>query len=108
MISFRLAVPAVLLAATVAGCFTYFVASPSPEADQQLPPTFPNVKGSGTGTPVNIDQRLNPDEQAAAAFTRASKMILRRLPELQAAARDNELPITGRIPLPKRRPIGAP
>jgi len=30
MISLRLAVPAVLVAAAVAGCFTYFVTSPPP------------------------------------------------------------------------------
>jgi uncharacterized protein involved in exopolysaccharide biosynthesis len=108
MISLRLAVPAVLVAAAVAGCLTYFVASPSPEADVQLLPTFPKVKGSDTGTPVNIDQHPTPEEDAAAAFTRASKMILRRLPDLQASARTNELPIAGHIPLPRRRPIGAP
>jgi hypothetical protein len=104
MISLRLAVPAVLIAAAVAGCFTYFVASLSPEADQQLPPTSPTVKGPQAATPVNVDQRLSPDEQAEAAFRRASKIILRQLPDVQASARTNELPITGHIPLPKRRP----
>jgi hypothetical protein len=105
MISLRLAVPAVLVAAAVAGCFTYFVASPSPEADHQLPPISPNVKGPDTGTQVNIDQHLSPKEQAEAAFKRASKIILRQLPDVQASARTNELPITGHIPLPKRRPM---
>ncbi len=103
MISLRLAVPAVLIAAAVAGCFTYFVAS-SPEADQQLPPTSPNVKGPDTGTQVNIDHHLTPEKQAEEAFKRASKIILRQLPDVQASARTNELPITGRVPLPKRRP----
>jgi hypothetical protein len=105
MISLRLAVPVVLVAAATAACFTYFVASPSPDADPRLPPTSAIVKGPETGTPVNIDQRLNPEEQAEAAFKRASKIILRQLPDMQASARTNELPITGHIPLPKRRPL---
>ena len=109
MISWRFAVPAVLVAAAAAGFFTYFVASfvasPSLEADRRLPPISPNVKGPGTGTPVNVDQHPNPEEEAAAAFKRASKMILRRLPEAAASAGANELPITGRVPLPRRRPI---
>jgi hypothetical protein len=105
MISLRLAVPAVLVAAAVAGCFTYFVTSPTPEADRPLPPTSPNVQGPATGTPVNMGQHLTPEEEATAAFKRASKMILRRLPEAQAAAATNELPLTGRIPLPRRRPV---
>jgi hypothetical protein len=105
MISLRLAVPAVLFAAAVAGCLTYFVASPSPETDQQLPPASRNARGPDTRTQVNIDQRLGPEEQAEAAFKRASKIILRQLPDVQASARANELPMTGRIPLPKRRPM---
>jgi hypothetical protein len=105
MVSLRFAVPAVLVAAAVAACFTYFVAPPTPEADRQLPPASPNAQGPATGTPVNIGQHLSPEEEATAAFKRASKMILRRLPEAQAAAGTNGLPITGRIPLPRRRPI---
>jgi hypothetical protein len=38
------------------------------------------------------------------AASSASKMILRQLPDAQASARTNELPITGRVPLPTRRP----
>jgi hypothetical protein len=107
MITLRLTVPAVLVAGAVAAWFTYFVASPSPEVDQQLPPVPPhsrNVKGPDARTQVNIDQHLSPEEQAEAAFKRASKIILRQLPDVQASARTNELPITGHIPLPKRRP----
>jgi hypothetical protein len=103
MISLRFAVPAVLVAAAAAGCITYFVA-PSREADQQLPPTSPNVKGPDTAMQVNIDHHPTPEKQAEEAFKRASKMILRQLPDVQASARTNELPITGHVPLPKRRP----
>ena len=46
MINWRLAVPAVIAAAAVAACMTYFV-SPAPqriEADQ-MPPTVPRATG---------------------------------------------------------------
>jgi hypothetical protein len=104
MISLRLAVPAVLVAAAVAGRFTYFVTPPpSVEADQRLPPTAPDMTGPDTGTPTNIGQRPSAEEQAAAAFQRAAAAILRRAQNAQASA--DEPPITGHIPLPKRRPI---
>jgi hypothetical protein len=109
MISLRLAVPTILVAAAVAGCFTYFVTPPAPvEADQRLPPTAPDVTGPATGTPANIDQRPSAEEQAAAAFQRAAAAILRRAPYVQASVGTSELPITGHIPLPKRRPIPRP
>jgi hypothetical protein len=92
MISLRLAVPAVLVAAAVAGCFTYFFTPPPPvEADQRLPPTSPDTKGPDTGT-----------RKATAAFERSAAAILRELPGAQASAGE---PIAGHIPLPKKRPI---
>jgi hypothetical protein len=106
MISLRLAVPVVLVAAAVAGCFTYFVAPPPPaEVDQRLQPISPGAKRPDAAAPVDVDRQLSPEEQTTAAFTRASKMILRQLPNEQASARTRELPITGRVPLPRRRPI---
>jgi hypothetical protein len=109
MISLRLAVPAVLAAAAVAGYFTYFVTPPPPvEADQRLPPTVPDMTGPDTGSPTNIDQRPSAEEQAAAAFQRAAAAILRRAQYAQASAGTDEPPITGHIPLPKRRPIPRP
>jgi hypothetical protein len=103
MISLRLAVPVVLVAAAVAACFTYLVTPPP--AVEVYQPKSPNLKGQDTRAPTNTDQHPNAEEQAAAAFKRASTAILRQLPEAQASARTNELPITGPIPLPKRRPI---
>jgi hypothetical protein len=100
MVSMRLAVPVILVAAAVAGCFTYFVTRQI-EADQRLRPTSPNV------TP-NIDRRPSAEEQAEVAFRRTASAILRQLPGAQASAGTNELPITGRIPLPKRRPRPLP
>ena len=106
MISLRLALPAVLVAAALAGCFTYFVtASPPVEIDQRLPPTSPNVSRSDMVTPTGVDRRPSSEEQAAAAFQRSAAAIPRRLPNAQADAGTVELPITGQIPLPKRRPI---
>jgi hypothetical protein len=104
MISLRLAVPAVLVAAAVAGCFTYFVTPPPPvEADQRLPPTSPDTKGPDTRTRTNINQRPSAEGQATAAFERAAAAILRELPDAQASA--GERSIAGHIPLPKKRPI---
>jgi hypothetical protein len=106
MVSLRLALPAVLVAGALACCFTYFVIpSPPVEADQRLPPTSPDVSGSDTVTPTSVDQRPSPEEKAVAAFQRSAAAILRRLPDAQADAGTVERPITGHIPLPKRRPI---
>jgi hypothetical protein len=102
MISLRLAIPGVLLAAAAAGCFTYFVIPPVPvEVDLRLPPTVPEMKGQ-----TNIGRRPSAEEKAAAAFQQAAAAILRPLPNALASA--NEPPITGHIPLPKRRPIPRP
>ena len=106
MISRRFAVLAVLIAAAVAACFTYFVTPPPPvEPDQQSPPTAPDTAGLGTGTSTNIGQRPSAEEQAAAAFQQAAAAILKRLPDAQASAGTDGPPIAGHIPLPKRRPI---
>jgi hypothetical protein len=102
MVSLRLAIPVILVAAAVAGCFTYFVTPPPlVEADQRLRPTLPNV------TP-DLDHRPSAEELAEAAFRKAASAILRRLPDAQASAGTNEPRITGRIPLPKRRPKPLP
>jgi hypothetical protein len=109
MISLRFAITAVLIAAAVAACFTYFVTQPPPvEADQLLPPTALDTKGPDTGTSTNINQRPSAEERAATAFQQAAAAILKRLPDAQASAGTNEPPITGHIPLPKRRPTPHP
>jgi hypothetical protein len=113
MISLRFAIPAVLVAAAVAGCFTYFVTTPpSPpprvvEAVQRLPPTVHDMTADA-GTPTNIGQRPSAEEQAAAAFQRAAAAILKRAQYAQASAGTDEPPITGHIPLPKMSPIPRP
>jgi hypothetical protein len=108
MISWRLIVPAVLVAAAIAGCLTYFVTpSPPVEAVQRIPPTFPNIGGPDAGTRTNIDQHPTAEESAE-AFLQAAKAILRKTPDAQASAGANEPPTAEHIPLPKRRPLPRP
>jgi hypothetical protein len=106
MISLRVAVPSVLVAAALAGCFTYFVTSPPPvEGDQRFPPTARPKTSPDTGTLTNIDPQQSVEGKEA-AFQRAATAILRRVTDAQASV--SELPITGHIPLPKKRPISRP
>lgn len=110
MISLRLAIPAVLIAAVVATCFTYLVSSrvSSPnaqvKADPLLPPGELNLEGRDTTASTSADQHPGADEKAAAAYLEAAKTILSRAPSARASARNDELPIMGRVPLPKKRP----
>jgi len=102
MISLRLAVPAVLVATVVAGCFTYFVApTPHVEADQRLPPSgkMPEAEES-----VPIEQHPS-GENNADVFLEAARAIIKQVPNAQASADTDQPRITGRIPLPKKRPI---
>jgi hypothetical protein len=111
MISLRLAVPAVLAAGAVAGCFTYFVTPPGRvEVDQRLSPTVPYLIGPDTRASKSTDQPPTPtaEEKAADAYREAAAAILGRSPNARAFAGADEPPITGRIPLPKSRPIARP
>jgi hypothetical protein len=109
MISWRLVVPAVLVAAAIAGCLTYFVTpSPPVEAVQRIPPTSPDIRGPDRTTRTSIDQHSSAEAEAKAAFERAAAAILRRAPDLQASAGANEPPTAEHIPLPKRRPRPRP
>src|SRR5436309_1950185 len=110
MISLRLAVPAVLVAAAVAGCITYVVtpAPPQPvEADRWLPLTVLDVTGRpDVGIPTSI--RRPGTEDHIDAFERAAEAILKRAQNAAASAGTDKPLITGPIPLPKRRPILRP
>ncbi len=110
MITLRLAVPSVLVAAAVAGSFTYFVAPPvHVKADPQSQPGSPGLIRPETRTSTVIDPRPSlEEEKAAAAFREAAAAILRRAPNTRASAITEAPPITGRIPLPKRRPTNLP
>jgi hypothetical protein len=62
MIRLRLA-GAVLVAAALAGCFTYFVTSPPRlETGQRLAPTAPALAGSAADTPAIIGQRRSAED----------------------------------------------
>ena len=110
MVTFRFAVPAILAAAAGAGCFTYFVTPPPArvEADQRLPPAVLYSRGPDTTASTSIDQRPSANEKAAAAYLEAAEAILRRAPNTRASTGADEPPITGPIPLPKRRPVTRP
>jgi len=110
MITLRLAVPSVLVAAAVAGCFAYLVTPPvQVKADPRSQPGAPGLTRPDTRTSTVIDPRPSlEEEKAAAAFREAAAAILRRAPNTRASAFTEEPPITGRIPLPKRRPINLP
>ena len=101
----KFAVPAVLVAAAVAGCITYFVAPAPPgpaEADQRSPPTLPSLTDRlDAGISSNVQR--SSTENHIVAFERAAEAILK-----SAKASAGEPLITGPIPLPRRRPILAP
>jgi hypothetical protein len=92
---------AVLVAAVLAGCLTYFVTSlPRVEPEQRLPPAASDVTASAPGAPTVIVHGRSAED-----FHRAAEAILKRLPNSSADAGAPEPPISGHIPLPKRRPI---
>ena len=109
MITLRLAIPAVLAAAAVAGCFTYFVTTPTRvDADQLLPPTVPNLQVLTRRlrqVSINVQVRMRKPPRPTCE---AAEAILRRAPNVRASAGADEPPITGPIPLPKRRPVIRP
>jgi hypothetical protein len=110
MISLRLALPAILVAAAVAGCFAYFLPPPltQAESDHRMGSTLLDQASRFTWTSPNIDRPSSAEDQGAAAFQRAAEAILRRTPDAQASARTEEPAISGHVPLPKRRPIPRP
>jgi hypothetical protein len=97
----RLAIPAVVVAAALAGSFTYLV-SPPPrvEAERRSAAPAREMTDTAADTLVRIAQ-----DRRAEDFLRAAEAILRPLSNAQASARTDELPIIGHVPLPKRRPI---
>jgi hypothetical protein len=110
MIHLRFAVLATLVAAAFAGCLTYFVMPLARvDTEQRLPATTPTLTGrTELSAPTallapDISRHLAAEQEAAAAFERAAKTILKQLPDAMAYA--DETPINGHVPLPKRRPI---
>ena len=113
MVTLRSAVPAIFTAAAVAACLSYFVIITLPARfetdarllDVRLPPAALYSPSPSTRASTQIDQPPNEDELAAAAYQKAAEEILRRAPNTRASAFADERPMTGRIPLPKKRPI---
>jgi hypothetical protein len=110
MIGSRVVIFAIITAATLAGCVTYLVHAPVARVEDDPQPHFgkltlvtPDATASKTA-----DSRPLENEKAAIAYLEAAQAILRRAPTAQASASNDELPITGRIPLPKKRPIPRP
>jgi len=90
-----------LVAAVLAGCLTYFVSStPRVEPEQRSPPASPDVTASAPGAPAVIVHGRSAEE-----FHRAAEAILKRLQDAPADSGAAEPPISGHIPLPKKRPI---
>jgi hypothetical protein len=99
MISLRFAVSAVLVAAALAGCFTYLVPPRPPVAPPaQLPEKMPDLR---MGIPANVDPPKA--QERADDFLQAAQAILKQEPNARASA--DKPTITGHIPLPKKRPI---
>jgi len=102
VISLRLAVPAVLVAAAVAGCLTYFVSPQSPvEADQRSPPTAPKAIGRPDPGVLTNNQ---PTEDEIIAYQRAPEAILKRAQNHRGCPAAKETP----APASMRRKIAAP
>jgi hypothetical protein len=112
MVPLRFAVSAILATAAGAGCFSYFVIVSLPARfetnarllEVRLPPAVLDSSSPSARAATQIDLPPNEDELATAAFQKAAEEILRRVPNTRASA-ITELPMTGRIPLPKNRPI---
>jgi hypothetical protein len=107
MIGWRFAVLAILVAAAMAACVTYFATPAQPprtEADQRSPPTA----SIATTRPDSGARKIQPPgtEDEITAYQRAAEAILRRAQNAKASA--DEPLFTGRIPLPKERPIPHP
>ena len=110
MITLRLAIPAVLAAAAVAGCITYFAIPIPPQVEPvrrtPLPPAPPPQKlnlAAPEAKAAGAAEQPNAKEKGVAAFEQAAEAILRR--PAYAGAFAEERPITGPIPLPRKRPI---
>ena len=101
MIRWRIAIPVVLAAAVVAGCITYMATPVQPqriETDQRMQALI---------VPKAPETIPPPKEDDITAYQRAADAILSRAQNAKASADEPPL-VTGRIPLPKSRPLPRP
>ena len=107
MTSLRLAFSVVLAAAVLVGCFTYLITPPwQVGAVHRSSPTVLSVQV--TPKSKGIDPLADDEDEAVAAFQQAADAILKRAPDTRASAATQELPISGKVPLPKKRPTARP
>jgi hypothetical protein len=106
MIGWRLVLPVVVAAAAMAAFITYFVSELAHlESNYQAPLRLPDPSVREPVASKGNDQRVTEDEKAIAEFRQAAEAILRAAPNSRAAAVKDVSLISGKIPLPKRRPI---
>ena len=107
MTSLRLVVSLVMTAAVLAGCFTYLITPPwQVETSHRSSTTVLGVQV--TPESKAIDPLAEDEDEAVAAFQQAADAILRKAPNTRASAVTDELPISGKVPLPRKRPIARP
>ena len=107
MVGSHLIISAIVTAAALAGCFAYLLRPPIAWVAVDQHPRHGKLTLSIPETTASIGSDRQPieNDKEAMAYLEAAKAILRRAPTAQASARANEIPIRGRIPLPKKRPI---
>jgi hypothetical protein len=103
MIRFPLIALAVVLAALAAVGFSYYFADPPPPVRDA--PRLAVIEPPKATVPDAETLKATRQKQTADDFLRAAREILKRLPDAQASARTEELPIVGHIPLPRPRPV---
>jgi hypothetical protein len=104
MISWRFAVPAILVAAAVAGGITYFAALAPPQLIEggERPPTIAPKATDRPDSAVSKNVQPPSTDDDITAYQRAADAILSK------ASADEPPLVTERIPLPKRRPLPRP
>jgi len=110
MVGSHLIIPAVVTAGALVGCFAYLLSPPIPSVPVVQQPHLGKLTlGAPDAMALNgPDWQPVENDKAATAYLEAAQAILRRAPTAQASASANEIPITGRIPLPRKRPIPRP
>jgi len=111
MIGSQLVISAIVTAAALAGCFAYLLSPPIPLVSVDQQPHLGRLTFDAAPDAMALrgpDWQPVENEKAATAYLEAAQAILRRAPTAQASVSADEIPIAGRIPLPRRRPIPRP